>query len=252
MGLGHMGSWLARELSKHNKLAVFDTDRTKLAGLADVLALDDPAEIKAFDPELLINAVTLKNTVAVFDEILKYLSKSCIVSDMASIKGQLDHYYAQSGFKFVSVHPMFGPTFADMNALKGESVIIIKESDPEGVAFVREFFQRLGVTIFEYSFSEHDRMMAYSLTLPFISSMAFASCIDRGAVPGTTFAKHMKIAKGLLSEDNSLLGEVLFNAYSLSELERVTAMMEYLKHIIQGRDYEVLGDFLDKLRRNIA
>ena len=252
LGMGHMGSWLAGELSKQNELAVFDKDRAKLAGLTDILTLQDLAGIKDFDPEFLINAVSLQNTIPAFDETLKYLSKNCVISDMASIKGTLNDYYAQSGFKFVSVHPMFGPTFANMNELKGESVIVIRESNTEGAAFVRRFFERLGVTIFEYSFTEHDKMMAYSLTLPFISSMAFASCVDRSAVPGTTFAKHMNIARGLLSEDDNLLGEVLFNAYSLPELDRVTAMMEYLKHIIQGKDYEVLGDFLNKLRKNIS
>ncbi len=70
-------------------------------------------------------------------------------------------------------------------------------------------------------------------------------------MPGTTFAKHMKIARGLLSEDDHLLTEVLFNAYSLPELDRVTAMMEYLKHIIRDRDQEVLKDFLGNLRKNI-
>ena len=70
-------------------------------------------------------------------------------------------------------------------------------------------------------------------------------------MPGTTFAKHMKIAKGLLSEDDHLLGEVLFNVYSLPELDKVTAMLEYLKHIIRDRDQEVLTAFLGKLRGNI-
>jgi prephenate dehydrogenase/chorismate mutase len=252
LGLGHMGAWLVGELSEHNELAVFDADRTKTERFSDAFILEGLDGIKTFGPELLINAVTLQNTVPVFDEALKHVPKTCIISDMASIKGSLDRYYAQCGFKFVSVHPMFGPTFADMDKLKGESVIIIRESHPEGKAFVRSFFERLGVTIFEYSFAEHDRMMAYSLTLPFISSMAFASCVDRSVVPGTTFAKHMTIAKGLLSEDDSLLAEVLFNTYSLPELDRVTAMMEYLKHIIQGKDHEVLSDFLDRLRKNIA
>ena len=130
-------------------------------------------------------------------------------------------------------------------------IIIIKESDIEGVQFFTTFLERLNVRIFVYSFAEHDKMMAYSLTLPFISSMAFAACVDRSAVPGTTFAKHMKIARGLLSEDDHLLTEVLFNAYSLPELDRVTAMMEYLKHIIRDRDQEVLKDFLGNLRKNI-
>ncbi len=252
IGMGHMGSWLAKELSKQNTVAVFDKDRARSGSVADVTVLGGLKELRAFEPEFLINAVSLQNTVSVFEELIQYIPQDCLISDMASVKGNLDEFYEKSGFRFVSVHPMFGPTFADMDALQGESVLIIKESHPHGTAFVKSFFGRLGVAIHEYSFKEHDKMMAYSLTLPFISSMTFASCVDKGAVPGTTFAKHMKIAKGLLSEDDHLLGEVLFNTYSLPELDKVTAMLEYLKHIIRDRDQEVLTSFLNRLRDNIA
>ena len=95
-------------------------------------------------------------------------------------------------------------------------------------------------------------MMAYSLTTPFISSLVFASCVDSTAVPGTTFARHMKIAKGLLSEEDHLLCEVLFNPHSLPQLDRITARLEYLKHIIKGRDREEAKKFLDKLRKKIG
>ena len=45
------------------------------------------------------------------------------------------------------------------------------------------------------------QMIAYSLTLPFASTMVFAACMNNTAVPGTTFRKHLEIAKGLLQED---------------------------------------------------
>jgi prephenate dehydrogenase len=251
LGTGKMGSWFVKALSKEHELAVHDADASKMRGLEGVKALYALDEIAAFKPELLINAVSLQNTVSAFEKAAPHLSKNCVISDMASVKGEIAGYYEKSPFRFVSIHPMFGPTFANMDSLREESVIIIKESDTGGAQFFTTFFERLNVRIFVYSFAEHDKMMAYSLTLPFISSMAFAACVDRSAVPGTTFAKHMKIARGLLSEDDHLLGEVLFNAHSLSELDRVTAMMEYLKHIIRDRDQEVLKDFLGSLRKNI-
>jgi prephenate dehydrogenase len=251
LGVGHVGSWLAGELSKSHTVAVFDRYREKAASIGGAEVLESLSDVPVFGPELLINTVSLGNTIAVFDEVLPLLAKDCVIADMTSIKGELGGYYSRSGFRFLSVHPMFGPTFANMKALKDESAIFIKESDAEAVSFLKTFFRGLGIKIFEYTFEEHDRMMAYSLTLPFISSMAFASCVERNTVPGTTFAKHMKIAKGLLSEDNHLLGEVLFNAYSLPELDRVTAMMEYLKHIIRDRDHGELSGFLDRLRKNI-
>jgi prephenate dehydrogenase len=149
---------------------------------------------------------------------------------------------------------MFGPTFADMGggALREENAVIIKESDPDGAGLFRKLFERLGVRIYEYTFDEHDRMMAYSLTTPFTASLVFAACMEDTAVPGTTFARHRKIAKGLLSEDDHLLAEILFNPYSLRQLEKITARLELLKHIIKGKDYEEAKRFFDRLRKNVG
>lgn len=253
IGAGKMGSWLTREFSLSHETGVYDTDKVKLdcfRGQAPFV-FQNIAEIASFKPDYLINAVSLQKTVSVFQDISRYIPKECIICDLATIKGEIIDYYKQSPFRFVSVHPMFGPTFADMNVLREESAIIIKESDKNGVDFFREFFENLKIKIFEYSFEEHDRMMAYSLTLPFISSITFASCVGKRVVPGTTFSKHMKIANGLMSEDNHLLTEILFNPHSLDELDRITAKLEYLKHIIKGKDSEELENFFTKLRRNI-
>jgi prephenate dehydrogenase len=251
LGTGHMGSWLAREFSKSCEVMVFDKKKEVAKKIKGVMIMEHLKEIETFHPDFLVNAVSLHNTMAVFHEVIPYVATDCIIGDVASIKGDLGAFYMDSGRRFVSVHPMFGPTFADMVSPVGESAIIIRESCPEGAEFFRAFFVGLALNTFEYSFSEHDRMMAYSLTLPFISTMVFASCTDRTAVPGTTFAKHMKIAKGLMSEDDALIGEVLFNTHSLPELDRITAMLEYLKHIIRDRDMEELSGFLGKLRKNL-
>ena len=95
-------------------------------------------------------------------------------------------------------------------------------------------------------------MIAYSLTLPFASSLVFAACMKNTAVPGTTFKRHLTIARGLLSEDDHLLAEILFNEYSLKQLEKVTSRLEFLKHVIKGRDYEEAQRFFNNLRENIT
>jgi prephenate dehydrogenase len=252
LGAGLMGSWLTRELSRDHYVAVYDVDHAKAKACEGVKMFLEPEEIGLFNPQIMINAVSLQHTLSAFKMVAPLLSRTCIIADIASIKGEIARYYKSSPFRFVSVHPMFGPTFADMAALKEESAIIISGSDTEGAKFFRDFFMKLNVKIFEYTFDEHDRMMAYSLTIPFISSMAFAACVDRTAVPGTTFARHMKIAKGLLSEDDHLLAEILFNRYSLAELDRITAKLEHLKHIIKGKDHEEIAVFLSRLRENIT
>ncbi|OPY83989.1 MAG: prephenate dehydrogenase [Syntrophorhabdus sp. PtaU1.Bin153] len=251
LGAGRMGSWLAREFSKGHEVAVYEKDSAKRTKLERVRVLETLEELAPFGPGLLVNAVSLDATVPVFHEVEKYLPGDCIVADLASVKGIVAGYHRGSPFRFVSVHPMFGPTFADLGSLKEENAIVIKESCPEGTLFFRHFFEELGVRVFEYSFAEHDVMMAYSLTLPFICSMAFSACCNTNTVPGTTFAKHMNIAKGLLSEDDHLLAEILFNPCSIRELEGVTARLEYLKHIIEEQDQEELKSFLQRMRNNI-
>lgn len=252
IGFGKMGSWLAKALAVENEVAVYDIDSTKTSNAGHLKVLPGPAEIEAFGPEMLINAVNLQNIVSAFESVVKYLTSECIISDVASIKGNLLQYYNKCGMRFASIHPMFGPTFAKMDSLKAENAIIISESDKTAVAFFRAFFGQYGLNISECSFDEHDKLMAYSLTLPFTSSIVFAACLNRKTVPGTTFARHYEIAWGLLSEDDFLLAEVLFNPYSLAQLEKINSRLELVKHIIKARDYEEAQKFFAKLRENLV
>lgn len=251
LGAGHMGRWLVSELAKDNEVGVYDIDSARTSGLPLVKVLSDVRKLEAFKPDLLINAASLRNTVEAFEAAAPHLPAYCLLCDVASVKGEIPAYYKKAKFRFASVHPMFGPTFANVQQLRDEHVIIISESDPQGVRFFRNFFSRLELKIFEVSFSEHDRMIAYSLALPFTSSLVFASCMERSTVPGTTFKKHLEIARGLLSEDDYLLAEVIFGPHSLEQLEKVTSRLEFLKHVIKAKDFEEARVFFAKLRQNI-
>jgi prephenate dehydrogenase len=252
LGFGRMGSWLVRELSGDHLVAVYDTDGTKQGHGPDITRLNSLHEVRKVEPDLLINAVTLRHTVTAFEDVAPYLPHDCILCDVTSIKGKIADYYAKAGFRFVSVHPMFGPTFADMDALLEENAVIIAESCSEGRDFFRGFFTRRHVRLFEYTFEEHDRTMAYSLTTPFVASLVFAACVDAKAVPGTTFTRHMAIARSLLTEDDHLLAEILFNPYSLAELAKITSRLEFLKHVIKAQDQDEAREFFRRLKENIG
>ncbi len=251
LGWGRMGSWLGRELAGDHRVAFYDTDGTKPGHGPAITRLDSLPEVRKVEPDLLINAVTLQHTVTAFKEVAPYLPADCILCDVASIKGKIADYYEKAAFRFVSVHPMFGPTFADMDALREENAVIITESCSEGRDLFRGFFTRRRVRVFGYTFDEHDRMMAYSLTTPFVASLVFAACVDAKAPPGTTFTRHMAIARSLLTEDDHLLAEILFNPHSLAELAKITSRLEFLKHIIKAQDQDEAREFFRRLRENI-
>jgi prephenate dehydrogenase len=200
---------------------------------------------------MVINCVSLGDTVEVFKKVLPFIGKDCILADIASVKTGIADFYRESGRPFASSHPMFGPTFANIRDLHDESAAIISESDPKGKAFFTSLYSGLGIRIFEYDFEGHDKMVAYSLATPFASTMVFASVMKRQETPGTNFKRHMLIAKGLLSEDDRLLSEIMFNPHTIRQLEQINSKLSYLTHIIRGRDYDEMKKFLQGLRENI-
>ena len=64
------------------------------------------------------------------------------------------------------------------------------------------------LNIFEYTFDEHDETVAYPCPFRLFRLFVFAAVMKHQEAPGTTFKKHMAIAKGLLSEDDYLLQEI--------------------------------------------
>ena len=246
-----MGSFFTDLLSFDHEVAVYDIDPKRLRFMYNTQRFTSMEEIDAFQPELAINALTLKYTLKAFDEVIPHLPKSCILSDISSVKTGFKEYYEKSGFHYVSTHPMFGPTFANLGKLSDENAIIINEGDYMGRCFFKDLYSRLGLNIFEYTFEEHDQTVAYSLSIPFISTFAFAAVMKHQDAPGTTFKRHMKIAKGVLSEDDTLLREILFNPYTKGQVEQIRREMKEIIEIIDNRDEEHMQQYLTKIRGNI-
>lgn len=251
LGAGHMGAWLVEELCLDHEVAVYDLDRRKLKYFFNVTRFLEPSEAKEFGPALVINAVSIANIHEAFEDVLPYLSEECILSDIASVKTGIHELYRTLGRRFVSTHPMFGPTFANIRNLRHENAIIIKESDEEGKAFFRNLYKGIRLNVYEYTFEAHDQTIAYSLSIPFASSMVFAATMKQQEAPGTTFRKHLDIARGLFSEDDHLLSEIMFNPHTVRQIEAISSSLAYLTHIIRGRDYEEMQKFLNRLRHNI-
>ncbi len=252
IGAGKMGTFFTDVLCMDHQVALYDSDPSKLRFVFNTLRFTELKEIEEFQPELLINCVTLKYTIEAFEKIVPHIPKSCIISDIASVKTGLKEYYEKSGYRYVSTHPMFGPTFATLDNLSSQNAIIISESDHLGKSFFKDLYQSLHLQIFEYSFEEHDETIAYSLSIPFASTLVFASVMKQIEAPGTTFKKHMDIAKGLLAEDDYLLSEILFNPYTHAQVEQIRLELRYLLSVIENKDTEAIQDFLKKVRDNIT
>ena len=251
MGAGKMGSFFIDLLSFEHEVAVYEKDIRRMRFTYNCQRFTELEEIKQFSPELVINAVTVKYTLPAFQEVLPYLPKDCILSDIASVKTGLKAFYETCNRPYVSTHPMFGPTFANLHQLNEENAIIINEGDYMVRIFFKDLYQRLGLNIYEYSFQEHDETVAYSLSIPFVSTFAFAAVMKHQDAPGTTFKRHMKIAKGVLNEDDYLLQEILFNPFTSGQVAKIREALKELIDIIDHKDADAMKDFLARIRRHV-
>ena len=69
--------------------------------------------------------------------------------------------------------------------------------------------------------------------------------------PGTTFKRHLAIAHGLMSEDDYLLTEILFNPNTSGQLQLIRENLSKLQEIIDKRDSVAMKQYLDKVRDNL-
>lgn len=251
VGAGKMGAFLADSMCLLHDVAVYDSDVRRLQYVFNTRRLTTLDEVGEFAPELLINAVTLKYTLPVFEAVLPHLPPACMISDIASVKTGLREFYEAAGHPYVSTHPMFGPTFANLRELRKNHAIIISQGDHLGKVFFKDFYGSLGLNLHEYTFAEHDETMTYALSIPFVATMVFAASMRHPDAPGTTFAKHLETARGVLGEDDYLISEVLFNPATPDKLRGVIDQMQRILGIVERRDSAEMSDYLNSLRENI-
>lgn len=206
-----MGFFFIDILSFQYEMVVFDVNLYQFWFVYNIYCFIILEEIKEFELELVINVVIVKYMLDVFCKILLVLFKDCILSDIVLVKIGLKKFYEESGFCYVFIYLMFGFIFVSLSNLSSESVIIISESDYLGKVFFKDLYNSLNLNIFEYIFDEYDEIVVYFLFILFVLIFVFVVVMKYQEVLGIIFKKYMVIVKGLLSEDDYLLQEILFN-----------------------------------------
>ena len=72
LGAGKMGSFFTDLLSFDHEVAVLEKDPKRMRFIYNALRLQKPEEVKDFNPELVINCVTLSYTIEAFKAVMPY------------------------------------------------------------------------------------------------------------------------------------------------------------------------------------
>ena len=62
----------------------------------------------------------------------------------------------------------------------------------------------------------------------------------------------MRIARGVMGEDDYLLQEILFNPYTHDQVAQIRTELKELLDIIDHKDADRMHDYIDKIRSNVA
>lgn len=252
LGAGKMGLFFADCLSTQHEVALYDADPDRLRFTYRARRLATLDEVADFAPEMLVNSVSLQHTIEAFQQVMPHLSAGCILTDIASVKRGLGDFYATCAHPWFSSHPMFGPTFGNLKDLAGQNAILIEGNSYLGLKVFAEVYHSLGLNVRLLSMQEHDEEMACALSLPFLCTLAFAEGIHAHPLPGTTWRRHLAVARGLLSEDDNLLEEILFTPDTVRMCAQLVASATELERIVQERDGSALRAWLERNRHKLA
>ena len=239
-----MGALLGPLLAGDNKIAIYDTGPGAQDAPESFVRLGNPSAAAEFSPDILLNCTGPDSTIDSFNQFLPFLTPDCVVADIASVKSRLPEFYASAGVKFVSLHPMFGPTFASPETLRGLNCIIITESEKEGREFFYDFFNGLGINVHMLSFEEHDMLMARVLGVPFVATLLFAAGSEAGLPGGTTYNRHLDLARGLFSESPAVLAGILVNRYNGEQVVKMTENLNRLAAMLEKQDLTAIEGYI--------
>lgn len=105
--------------------------------------------------DVIFLCVPMDSVAESIDTIGKY-AKNPLLVDISSIKENVLHHLDESGFDYLSIHPMFGPD----SEIGLSNIIIVEKSERDEEKVILEEFRKAGAVLSYLPREEHDRKMA--------------------------------------------------------------------------------------------
>lgn len=234
-----MGALFARYFLKRGyEVAGFDKRRPKRLPNGFKFARSNADAVSG--AEYVLVAVPTDETVRAVDEVLAFMSQGSTLVEITSVKGGgLDELHKKlSGKKLslLSLHPLFGP-LAQVN---GSKICVVGSSS--GMQAARELFP--DVRLIRMMRADHDKMMAFALSLVHLTNVAFVSAVAGGIgvkrferIAPPLGSAQLNLGRAVLSSSPSLLGHIqVDNPFVTEMLSSLIGELEELKETIAKKD----------------
>lgn len=218
MGFGRCGRLAAEVLAKRHRVTVTDEKNlSREAGTRGVAWGD--LGVVASKPRVVL-AVPIRAIPGVLDAVRPHLAPDAVVVDLASVKLRPMSWMEErlpDGVARVGTHPLFGPDSVREFGLQGQRIVVCPAPGHAGAAdlVIREA-RSLGLEPVIASPEEHDREMARSQALVFLTARSLRNAELGRAELGTPSERRVFSALRLLDADSEELYEDIlrFNPYA--------------------------------------
>ncbi len=234
VGMGRMGSWMARRLSPFVDVLCNDIRRIKgyrsvslheIARRCDLIMVSTPSDVAP----------------RIVKRVGRLMREDSLIFDIATVKGDLKRELLSVRGRACSLHPMFGP----MARQDREQRVVLMEVKGECEDLV-SLLERAGLVVERGSMDEHDRVVARTIGLPYLIALSLLK-IRRDEMriyEGTSFSYLMNLSSALVSDDVGLVSTIL----GMKEMpEAVKEFVGAMRGILGSELEAVLDELRDKV-----
>ena len=160
VGLGRFGRMVYRYLPQGKQLRVYDSDPTKLQGIAEAASFKD-----VLSSQLVVLCIPISAMEEACREMAPHLGPGQIVVDTCSVKGgplRALLSLLPPDVEILGTHPLFGPD-SGRHGIDGLKIAICPvRAHTEAYREIRTYLEGLGLLVIETTPEDHDRCIAQS------------------------------------------------------------------------------------------
>jgi prephenate dehydrogenase len=236
---GAMGSFFVKYFLG-NGHEVVGSDAHRVAGFPSGFTFVGSNRDAALGADVVIVAVPMRMTANVVREISPSLKRGVKLVEMTSVKGrmhaELRRIVALRKAILLSIHPLFGP----LSKSKNFKICVIGNRRDEASA--RLLFPRAKTILL--GAEEHDRLMAYTLSLVHLLNLAFVSAVDSGVgvkefkrIATPLASAQLDLGQAVLSQNPLLFAHIQAeNPFLPDVLSNVISQLEGFRGWLEQKD----------------
>ena len=247
IGAGRFGLFWGRQLSHHVQVTMWDKNPDLQSDVEHFASWDNLTE--CLSKEIIFLTVPIRHIEAFLTRYKKDFVSGSVIVDCSSVKLVVENWFERilaDDINWMATHPLFGPDSAELS-VRGKNLAItsarVDRVQLDEILFL--FQQKLGLQILNMDADEHDRLMAYNLSLMHHVGRALHRL---GVTELELQMAHIKricqTIKTVMNDNVSLFEDFnRFNPYSKAvKQDFLTCFQEVDDRVIQAEDHRISNE----------